>query len=93
MFYPLPLSQEYLEDQKYSDEEDLAEKLEGFKSKKIQPFLQLMAICGGVAGVFPGFCLSLNIFLLSRQYTHTHTHTQSFSLQHFVFLCGKDRML
>uniref|UniRef100_A0A8C6SJ43 Allograft inflammatory factor 1-like n=1 Tax=Neogobius melanostomus TaxID=47308 RepID=A0A8C6SJ43_9GOBI len=27
------INQEYLEDQKYSDEEDLAEKLEGFKNK------------------------------------------------------------
>uniref|UniRef100_A0A3Q0QZR8 Allograft inflammatory factor 1-like n=1 Tax=Amphilophus citrinellus TaxID=61819 RepID=A0A3Q0QZR8_AMPCI len=27
------INKEYLEDQKYSDEEDLAEKLEGFKNK------------------------------------------------------------
>lgn len=32
----LPPSQEYLEDQKYRDEEDLAEKLESLKSKQIQ---------------------------------------------------------
>lgn len=29
------LPQEYLEDQKYRDEEDLAEKLEGLKSKRL----------------------------------------------------------
>lgn len=38
-----------MEDQKYSDEEDLAEKLEGFKSKQVQPSCQLMTICSGVA--------------------------------------------
>lgn len=39
LFTPLPPSQEYLEDQKYRDEEDLAEKLEGLKSKQAQSFL------------------------------------------------------
>lgn len=33
LFFPF-LFQEYLEDQKYRDEEDLAEKLEGLKSKQ-----------------------------------------------------------
>lgn len=32
MFFFLP-PQEFMEDQKYSDEEDLAEKLDSFKSK------------------------------------------------------------
>lgn len=33
---PPPPPQEYLEDQKYRDEEDLAEKLESLKSKQKQ---------------------------------------------------------
>ena len=35
LFILLSLLQEYMEDQKYRDEEDLAEKLEGLKSKKM----------------------------------------------------------
>uniref|UniRef100_A0A3Q3JPY4 Allograft inflammatory factor 1-like EF-hand domain-containing protein n=1 Tax=Monopterus albus TaxID=43700 RepID=A0A3Q3JPY4_MONAL len=43
------INKEYLEDQKYRDEDDLAEKLEGFKSKQIQffqlyPFSDLMGL-------------------------------------------------